>query len=75
MTSEGQDGSAPRRGRRTADAPAGRDALLRAATRCFADNGFEAASTVPHPMSRKEGIVAPNVAHSTAAAPLVPFAW
>ena len=44
MTSEGQDGSAPRRGRRTADAPAGRDALLRAATRCFADNGFEAAS-------------------------------
>ena len=42
--SEGQDGSAPRRGRRTADAPAGRDALLRAATRCFADNGFEAAS-------------------------------
>jgi len=44
MMSEGQDGSAPRRGRRTADAPAGRDALLRAATRCFADYGFEAAS-------------------------------
>lgn len=41
--SERQDRTAPRRGRRTAGAPAGRDALLRAATRCFADHGFEAA--------------------------------
>ena len=41
--SERQDRTAPRRGRRTADAPAGRDALLRAATRCFADHGFEVA--------------------------------
>ena len=41
--SERQDRTTPRRGRRTADAPAGRDALLRAATRCFADHGFEAA--------------------------------
>jgi len=41
--SEGQDRTVPKRGRRTADAPAGRDALLRAATRCFADHGYEAA--------------------------------
>ena len=40
--SDGQDRTAPKRGRRAADAPAGRDALLRAATRCFADHGYEA---------------------------------
>jgi AcrR family transcriptional regulator len=31
-------------GRRSAQQLSGRDALIRAATRCFADNGFEAAS-------------------------------
>jgi AcrR family transcriptional regulator len=41
--SDGQDQSGATRGRRPANAPAGRDALLLAATRCFADHGFDAA--------------------------------
>ncbi|MBA17553.1 MAG: TetR family transcriptional regulator [Sphingomonas sp.] len=37
-----QEDQPRRRGRRSADSPGGRDALIRAATRCFADHGFEA---------------------------------
>ncbi|MGR6466168.1 TetR/AcrR family transcriptional regulator [Rhizobium sp. PAMB 3182] len=39
----GQDNESPRRGRRPANLPAGRSTLILAATRCFADLGFEAA--------------------------------
>lgn len=38
-----QENTSRRRGRRRADAPDGREALIRAATRHFADFGFEAA--------------------------------
>ena len=38
-----QESSPARRGRRRTEAPGGRDALLRAATRAFADHGFDAA--------------------------------
>ena len=56
--SDGQDRTTPRRGRRPADAPAGRDALLLAGARCFADYGFEAAGVR---MIASQAQAAPNL--------------
>ena len=53
-----QDGDPSRRGRRAADAQGGRDALILAATRSFADHGYEAAGLRALAAAAK---VAPNL--------------
>ncbi|MCK5933809.1 MAG: TetR family transcriptional regulator [Fulvimarina manganoxydans] len=53
-----QDGDPSRRGRRAADAQGGRDALILAATRSFADHGYEAAGLRAIAAAAK---VAPNL--------------